>query len=74
MAARTTKAVLSQHLKRTGKGIKGCTFEMWVPMRRWMPEHWMHKKTPRFHDAHDGRPTSLQSRESGRESGREREG
>lgn len=30
------------------------TFEMCVPMPRWIPEHRMHMKTPRFQLAHRG--------------------
>ena len=53
---------LGQHPEHAARVKKGAvTFEMWTPIRRWMPEHWMHRNVPRFHDAHDGRPTSLQS-------------
>lgn len=30
------------------------TFEMWTPRFRWIPAHRMHRKTPKFHEAHRG--------------------
>ena len=34
--------------------VNDLTLETWTPISRWMPEHSMHVKTPRFVDNHVG--------------------
>lgn len=37
-----------------GVGRRYLGFEMWTPMERWMPQQFMHRKTPRLSEAQSG--------------------
>jgi hypothetical protein len=35
-------------------GLAERTLEMWTPIERWTPEHWMHIRRPRLIDIQSG--------------------